>query len=502
MKRSNFFMPMRREKVVGENSRSGEYFERMGMVAKVGSGIYTHLPAAYKLFQNLRATLNSHLLQAGCSEHQFPAIQPLNIWKESGRFETFGNIMFSFRDQHDKEVCLAPTHEVLAALTAKQFIRSYRDMPVRISQIQTKFRDETRPRGGLMRTREFTMQDLYSFDTGPEMAEVSYALIREAYERTLVDLRVPFVVKEQTDMGSIGGVKSHEFHVMSDAGEDTYLDPESGREAKSIEVAHIFMLGEQYTKPVKASYVDRDGSSKEVFMCSFGLGIERTVAAYLEHYLEDGRDLLWSWALAPYKVMILGAEHSEAMELYERLSAAGYDAMIDDRKGIPFNQQLKEGMMMGLPIYIIFGRQFDSEEKVEVKSQLLGATTYLDLEDVVPHVEELRGEIRDVELVRMSFDILRVDRGSKKVYVKLKEPSQLDNSFCRRVERGTDLLGNFSNRKKLNGTTFLKAGQYWIAPVMQRHGSETQVRSYKDVPYILTPSITDAGLEETMAALR
>lgn len=353
-----------------------------------------------------------------------------------------------------------------------------------------------------MRTREFTMQDLYSFDTGQETAEVSYALIREAYEQTLIDLRLPFVVKEQTDMGSIGGVKSHEFHVLSDSGEDTYFEPTSGYEAKSIEVAHIFMLGDQYTKPIKACYVDRDGHNKAVFMCSFGLGIERTVAAYLEHYLDDGRDLLWSWSLAPFKVMILGAEHPEAVDLYVRLNAAGYDAMIDDRTGIPFKQQLKEGMMMGLPIYIILGKRFDSEEKVEVKSPLLGTTTYLDLDGVVPHLEELRSEIRDVELVQMSFDILRVDRDSKKIYVKLKEPSQLENSYCRRVERGTDLLGNFGNRKQPNGYMFLKAGQYWIVPVMQLQGSETQVRTYKNVPYVLTSQFADASLDEMTAVLR
>lgn len=459
MKRSNFFLPMRCEKASGEPSKSGEYCERMGMVAKVEAGIYTHLPGAYKLFQNVRATLNSHLLKAGCSEHQFPAIQP--------------------------------THEVLAALTAKQFIRSYSDMPVRLSQIQTKFGDETQPRDGLMRTREFLRHDLYSFDTGRETAEVSYELIRKAYEQTLLDLRVPFVVKEQD---GTGGVKSHVFHVISSAGEEVYVD--DGRELKSIEIAHIFMLGDRYTKPYQACYVDRDGGSKEVFMCSFGMGIERTVAAYLEHYLADDRDLLWSWALAPYKVMIIGGQHREALAVYEQLNAAGYEAMIDDRSNVPLNQQLKEGMLMGLPVYVIFGRQFEREGMVEVKSQLLQSSTYVDPDAVLPLVQGLHSEIRDVELARMSFDILRVDRLSRKIYVNLRELSQLDHSFCQKVETGTDLLGNFANRKKLWGSMHLKAGQYWIAPVMQHDSSETQVRSYHEVPYILMPSITDDTLEE------
>lgn len=501
MRRSNFFMPMRRQVVAGagSSSKSGDYFEQMGMVAKVGAGMYTHLPASFELFRNVKRTLNRHLLAAGCSEHQFPAIQPLSIWKESGRFETFGNIMFNFRDQHGKEVCLAPTHEVLAALTARQFIRSYRDMPVRISQIQTKFRDETRPRGGLMRTREFTMHDLYAFDTGPEAAEVSYSLIREAYERTFVDLRVPFVLKEQSDMGSIGGVKSHEFHVLADSGEDTYLDPSTGRESKSIEVAHIFMLGDQYTKPAGACYTDRDGVSREVFMCSFGLGIERTVAAYLERYLESGRDLLWSWALAPYKVLVLGGGQPAAEELYARLGAASLDPMINDRGGMSFKQKLKEGMMMGLPVYAILGRSFDAEEKVEVRSPLLGTTEYVAVEEVVPHVEALRREILDVELARMSFDILKVDRRAKRVYVRLDDPAQLDGTFCRQVECGTDLLGNFGGRKRLDGDLCLKAGDYWVAPVLQQPCVESQVRSHKGINYLVTPPAADAELEEALA---
>jgi prolyl-tRNA synthetase len=496
MRRSNYFMPMRRQRAARAGNKSGDYFEQMGMIAKVGAGIYTHLPAAFHLFRNVKATLNKHLLKAGCSEHQFPAIHPLNIWQESGRFETFGDIMFVFSDQHNKDMCLAPTHEILAALTAKQFIRSYRDLPVRISQIQTKFRDETRPRGGLMRTREFTMHDLYSFDTGFEAGNISYALMREAYERTFVDLRVPFVVKQQDDMGSIGGLMSHEFHVLAEAGEDNYRNPESGHESKSIEVAHIFMLGNQYTKSVNARYTDQDGSSKDIFMCSFGLGIERTVAAYLERYLEDGKDLLWSWSLAPYKVMILGVEHPPADDLYEKLNAAGYETMIDDRKDVPFNQQLKEGLMMGFPIYLILGRKFATEEKVEVKSPLLGTTMYLDIDEVLPHVEALRNEIKDVELIRMTFDILKIDRSSKKVYVNLKSFSQLDNSFCHKVECGTDLLGNFGQRKQLHGSNWLKAGQYWVVPIMQHSNGEKQIKCHNDVSYALTSSLIDEGWED------
>lgn len=146
MKRSNFFIPLKNDVKSDTGCVSANYMEKLGMVHQVGAGMYTHLPLGFTIIKNVKETLNKHLLKAGCAEHQFPSIQPLPLWEKSGRLGIFGNSIFTFKDQHDKGICLAPTHEILAAHTAKQFVRSYKDLPIRISQTHSKFRDEERPR--------------------------------------------------------------------------------------------------------------------------------------------------------------------------------------------------------------------------------------------------------------------------------------------------------------------------------------------------------------------
>jgi len=492
MKRSNFFMPMRRDTSRTSPSatvKSDAYFDRLGYVHKIGAGIYTHLPAGHRLFGNVKSVLNRRLVAAGSAEHQFPAIHPTSIWKESGRFEKFGPIMFNFIDQHGKGVCLAPTHEILAAITAKQFVRSYRDLPIRITQTQTKFRDEKRPRGGVMRTLEFTMQDLYAFDADAAGANVSYGLIVDAYRKTLTELRIPFRVKEQTDMGSIGGLRSHEFHVLAESGEDNYVDPE-GRTVPSIEIAHTFNLGTTYTQPIAATYMDRNGTNKLIYMCSFGLGVERTAAAFVENYLRDGEDLIWSWALAPFQIVIIGAQYKEAWAAHDALEAAGFSALIDDRAHVPFAQQWKEARLMGAPIYVVFGKTFDIEEKAEVLTSLSQRMRYVDPEDVTATVREAWAEVEAAELIRMSFGLGKIDTEQKTALVRIQDPVELDRSFCETFAIGTDLLGNFGS-KRFEGEKRLRAGQFWLVPVVEQPGHEVRAAHHEGFQYYIAPSLDE-----------
>ena len=484
MKRSHFFIPMKKEVKTDPSAKSAAYAERIGLAHMIGSGMYTHLPLGYKIFANLKAVLTRHLLAAGCAEHQFPAIQPLSVWKDSGRFEIFGSSIFVMKDQHGRDICLAPTHEVAAAYTAKCFIRSYRDLPVCISQIQTKFRDEARPRGGLIRTREFTMHDAYSFDTGIDSAAEGYEEIKRAYINTLIELRVPFTIRDQQDMGAIGGVKSHEFHVFADAGEDHCPDPDSV-EHNSLEIAHIFMLGEQHSKPIGACYADRDGALRPIFMCSFGMGIERTAVAFIESYLRNGKDLLWSWALAPFKVMILG-QSPYTTKLYRQLTESGYDTLLEDRD-IPFSQQLREGFMLGLPVYCIFGRQFEANQQVEIRVPLLNKVMAVDVEDVLPTLALLEQEIKGIELVRMTFNVLKIDFAAKNVYILFDKLWQLEHSYCQVLDVPTDLLGNYG--KCQPESKQLKAGPFWLIPLHVNSGvMEPRMGGYKGIPYIDVPS--------------
>ena len=170
----------------------------------------------------------------------------------------FGNSIFQLSDQHERPHVLAPTHEATAAETARAFVTSYRDMPIRISQIQIKYRDEARPRGGVIRTRQFTMHDLYSFDVDSKAARIGYEKVKSAYIQTFRDLRIPIHVQEQADMGAIGGDSSHEFHAAADAGEDNFTRP-TGEVVKSLELAHIFMLGDRIQCRVLGAYYDSAG---------------------------------------------------------------------------------------------------------------------------------------------------------------------------------------------------------------------------------------------------
>ncbi|SPF38598.1 putative Proline--tRNA ligase [Candidatus Sulfopaludibacter sp. SbA4] len=495
MRRSNFFMPMRRDTIRTSNSgtaKSDAYFDQLGYVHKIGAGIYTHLPAGYRLFGKVKTTLNKHLAAAGAAEHQFPALQPTSIWKESGRFDKFGAIMFNFLDQHGKEVSLAPTHEVLAAITAKQYVKSYRDLPIRITQTQTKFRDEKRPRGGVMRTREFTMQDLYSFDAGVDAANVSYDLIVEAYQRTLTELRIPFRVKQQADMGSIGGLRSHEFHVLAESGEDVFTDS-AGQARSSIEIAHTFSLGTAYSEPVHATYADREGTEQPIYMCSFGLGIERTAASYVESYLQPGRDLVWSRALAPFPIMILGAAHKEAWRAFDSLSNAGYDPIIDDREQISFSQQWKEALLMGSPVCIVFGKRFESDGQVELYTPRTKSSRFVDPDELMKTMTEVWREVEAVELIEMSFKLALLSPATRVAVVSITSPSDLESSYCAAVETGTDLLGNFAPKKRFNGAVRLKAGDYWIIPVLEQPGMKSTPghARHGKVEYFLTPSLSE-----------
>lgn len=495
MKRSNFFIPMKKDSKADSNCKSCIYMEKLGMVHNVGAGMYTHLPLSFKIFQNVKDILNKHLLDAGCSLHQFSAIQPVNLWKDSGRFEIFGDSIFTLQDKHKKDICLAPTHEVMAAYTGKSFIKSYKDMPIRISQIQTKFRDETRPRAGLIRTREFTMHDLYSFDVDMEQADIGYELIKQAYVETFIEFRIPFVLKEQTDMGEIGGVKSHEFHALVEIGEDECEDF-NGKTFNSLELAHIFMLGDKYTKPIDAMYVDKENNKKPIFMCSFGMGIERTVSSFIENYYKSDKDLQWSWALSPFKVMILG-NNEDSKDLYFNLKEKNYEPIIDDRETLSFGKKLKEGFMLGLPIYIIYGKKFENEDLVEVKVPLLNKTVYLTSDKIEENIKVFEDDIKAIEIVKMSFNEYEVDYEKNTIFVKINNVTDLENNFCKKIIAPSDKLGNFGNKQV--DKYQLKSGKFWIIPILLESIDNIEVDEYKDIPYIKVKVFKDLDFDRMKA---
>lgn len=468
MKQSQLLHPMRRSDSKADDAcASSEYFDSKGYTTQLSAGIYTQLPMGYRLFGNVKTILNRELENVGVGLHHFPALHPRSIWEKSGRLASFGNTMFSFQDKDGRDWCLGPTEEVLAADLAGRFIKSYRDMPLIISQTQAKYRNEARPRGGVLRTKEFTMQDAYSFDCDEDAARRSYDKIASAYRAALLEMRVPCVVQAQDDMGDIGGTASHEYHVIAEVGEDAVIDPVTREKRSSIEIAHTFMLGVIYSEAMDAYYIDSTGNRQLVFMCSFGMGIERTAAAYVEAMASRRSEFTWSWALAPFKVVILGDMCPEMSAAYNDLSTEGIDTLLDDRSDVRLGRKIKESADIGYPIRVVFGSKYRENGLIDIAIPVLKQTFTRDPSELAPFVREILPAIRAAEKAQMNFDILKVDIDSKKIFVEVQNVQQLTNSVCSTVDSCEDLLGNFGrSTQKLMGKRHLIADDYRVVPVL------------------------------------
>lgn len=238
MRMSNVFVPTLKEDPADAEVASHRLLLRAGMIRKLTAGIYCYLPLGYRSLRKVEQIVREEMDAAGAQEVFLPMVQPAELWKESGRWELYGSELLRFLDRHDRECCLGPTHEEVITDLVRRDIRSYRDLPLNLYQIQTKFRDEIRPRFGLMRGREFTMKDGYSFDATEEGAEESYRLMREAYSKVFTRCGVRFRVVE-ADSGPIGGDFSHEFMVLAETGEDTIVSCDSCDYAANMEKAQI-----------------------------------------------------------------------------------------------------------------------------------------------------------------------------------------------------------------------------------------------------------------------
>lgn len=238
MRYSSAYIPTLKENPADADTASHRLLTRAGMIRKLASGLYTYLPLGLKLLDKISRVVREEMNAAGFQEILMPAVQPAELWKETGRWDQYGKELLRFKDRNDHDYCLGPTHEEVVTDLARGEARSYRRLPLRLYQIQTKFRDEIRPRFGLMRGREFIMKDAYSFDANQEGAEESYQLMRDAYDRIFSRLGLRFRAVE-ADSGSIGGNFSHEYMVMADAGEDSVAVCENCEYAANVERAEI-----------------------------------------------------------------------------------------------------------------------------------------------------------------------------------------------------------------------------------------------------------------------
>jgi prolyl-tRNA synthetase len=372
------------------------------MIRRVTSGIYTWLPIGLKVLRKVENIVREEMDASGAQEVLMPMVQPKELWEETQRWEKMGPELLRIQDRHERDFCLGPTHEEVITDLIRNNVKSYKELPLNLYQIQTKFRDEVRPRYGVMRGREFLMKDSYSFNLDEDSLNESYVLMKEAYKKILDRLGLQFKIVK-ADSGAIGGDASEEFHVLAENGEDTIAISDSSDFAintellleegedieslqgkpspdgegiieikKGIEVGHIFQLGKVYTDAMKANVLDNEGKAQNLYMGCYGIGVSRLVAAAIEQNNDD-KGIIWPEAMTPFEVNIIaiGFDKDEKIakastDLYSKLSSMGYEVMLDDRKD-GYGTKMKDAELIGIPINVIIGKQYLQNGEIELK---------------------------------------------------------------------------------------------------------------------------------------
>jgi prolyl-tRNA synthetase len=424
MRLSRFFLPILRETPKEAEIVSHRLMLRAGMIRQEAAGIYAFLPLGFRVLQKICRIVREEQDRSGAIEMLMPTIQSADLWRESGRYEDYGKEMLRIQDRHERDMLYGPTNEEMMTEIFRAYVRSYKDLPLNLYHIQWKFRDEVRPRFGLMRGREFLMKDAYSFDLDKDASRHSYNKMFVAYLRTFARMGLKSIPM-RAESGPIGGDMSHEFTILASTGEsEVYchkdylgfevpgedvdfddleglqgivdkwtslyaatsekhdaaafeaLPAEARMSARGIEVGHIFYFGTKYSAPMKAVVAGPEGAEHAVHMGSYGIGPSRLVAAVIEAS-HDEAGIIWPEPVAPFKVAILnlkqgGVDTDVACEqLYRELVAKGVDVLyhdLDERPGSKF----ATADLIGIPWQVLIGPKGLAEGKVEVKSRAAG----------------------------------------------------------------------------------------------------------------------------------
>lgn len=362
-------------------------------IDKLAAGIYTFLPLGDRVHKKIENIIREEMNAIGGQEMTMPTLQPKEIWQKTDRWETIDPPLFKFKDRHEKELTIAPTHEEVITQLVAERVQSYKDLPIYLYQIQTKFRNEMRSTGGLLRVREFSMKDLYSFHTDEEDLRNYYEEVRKAYIKIFNRCDVEVKVVEALS-GSIGGEVCHEFMLLCPTGENTVLYcqkcdwaantekvkeaekcPECGGQVikeKAIESGHIFNLGTKYSQALGAVFVDKNGQKKPIVMGCYGIGVGRLMASIVEFY-HDEKGILWPKEVAPYNVYLIGIMNNDtiikrkAEEIYEILQKVGVEILYDDREEVSAGEKFADADLIGCPVRIVVSEKTLKEEAVEMK---------------------------------------------------------------------------------------------------------------------------------------
>jgi prolyl-tRNA synthetase len=433
MRLSRYFLPTLKETPAEAQIVSHRLMLRAGMIRQQAAGIYSWLPLGHRVLTNIARIVREEQDAAGCHELLMPTIQPAELWKESGRYEDYGKEMLRIRDRHERELLYGPTNEEMISDIFRAYVKSYRNLPLMLYHIQWKFRDEVRPRFGVMRGREFLMKDSYSFDLDQAGARQSYNRMFVAYLRTFARLGLK-AIPMRADTGPIGGDLSHEFIILAETGEsqvfvhrdlverdilgeavdyesdlqplvdswtslyaatDEKHDPiafgalADGQrvEARGIEVGHIFYFGTKYSKPMGVTVQGPDGKPIHPEMGSYGIGVSRLVGAIIEAS-HDEAGIIWPESVAPFRVGLINLKPGDAAtdalcaDIYSALRAAGSEVLYDDREeraGVKFADM----DLIGLPWQVVVGPRGAAAGRAELKRRKGGERHELDRDAVL-----------------------------------------------------------------------------------------------------------------------
>jgi prolyl-tRNA synthetase len=434
MRLSRYFLPLLRETPKEAEIASHRLMLRAGMIRQEAAGIYAWLPLGLRVLRNIEAIVREEQNRAGAVEVLMPTLQLADLWRESGRYDAYGPEMLRITDRHEREMLYGPTNEEMITEIFRAAVRSYKDLPLNLYHIQWKFRDEQRPRFGVMRGREFLMKDAYSFDVDEAGARRSYDKMFVAYLRTFARMGLK-AIPMAAETGPIGGDLSHEFIILADTGEsgvycnrdvldlaapaddvdynadlapiirrwtalyaatedvhdparfEREVPPDKRLHTRGIEVGQVFYFGTKYSAPMKAMVAGQDGAERPIHGGSYGVGVSRLVGAIIEAF-HDEAGIKWPEPVAPFRVAILnlkqGAAETDAAcgELYTGLASRGVEALYDDLDQRP-GAKFAAADLIGIPYQVLIGPKGLAEGKVEIKRRADGGRELMSLRDAL-----------------------------------------------------------------------------------------------------------------------
>ncbi|HBT40751.1 MAG TPA: proline--tRNA ligase [Rhodospirillaceae bacterium] len=436
MRLSRFFMPTMKETPADAQIASHRLMLRAGMVRQSSAGIYSWLPLGLRVLKNITRIVEEEQDAIGCQQVLMPTIQPAELWRQSGRYDAYGPEMLRITDRHDRDMLYGPNNEEQITQIFADAVRSYRDLPKMLYHIQWKFRDEVRPRFGVMRGREFLMKDAYSFDLDYDGARKSYQKHFVSYLKTYARMGLK-AIPMAADTGPIGGDMSHEFLILADTGEseiachkdfldnnwldgvdfdgdlsgvmDTFTGKYAATDdkrdpaqeaalgddlitARGIEVGHIFYFGKKYSEPMGAKVTGPDGQEIVCEMGSYGIGVSRLVGAIIEAFHDDA-GIIWPEAVAPFRVGLINLRAGDAacdqacQEMYEQLMGAGQDVLYDDRDERA-GGKFADMDLIGLPWQLIAGPRGLEKGMVELKNRATGERVEISRESALARLTQ------------------------------------------------------------------------------------------------------------------